>query len=174
VDVECLNDDDILRLFNSSSMEWWHSQYMRYLQMCGYNNNGSILSALQPESLFQDVSEEFLMLERKKKQNIITDIIKIMDDYAVPNIRCPWGCCTFLEDIGGVSLHYFFDHVLSGFVWSKRRLRQSCNSMSVDRFEGMRPDFLYDNGSLLKMSSGNFVDAFDFVVTPMKVLFPKL
>ena len=89
---------------------------------------------------FTDVTDSLRRFEDMLDGLELGNIRKVCNELNFPTVYCPWGCATFLQDVGGLDLQAVFHHVLR-----KRRVKVAGTTVSKETLPfclSMRPDFL--------------------------------
>jgi len=99
---------------------------------------GLSLDAVIPH--FVDVTDDLQRFEDMLDTLRLGDIRNLCNELNFPTVYCPWGCSTFLQDVGALDLAAVFHHVLR-----KRRVKVAMVKKSKEVLPfclSMRPDFL--------------------------------
>ena len=88
---------------------WWLASLVEY-QPPVWARSG--LSLEEPMPHFTDVTEDLRRFESMLDTLELGNIRKLCNELNFPTVYCPWGCLTFLQDIGGLDLSAAFYHLL--------------------------------------------------------------
>ena len=116
---------------------WW-LQSLVELRPASWVLPGVSLGAVVPH--FTDVTSDLRLFEDMLDSLELGKIRNVCNKLNFPTVYCPWGCPTFLQDVGGLDLAAAFHHLLR-----KQRVKVAMSTSSkevVGKCYSMRPDFL--------------------------------
>ena len=94
---------------------------------------------------FKDVTDDLRRFATMMDNLELGEIRRVCNDINFPTVLCPWGCSTFLQDVGVLSLPAVFHHVLRKqgarvkMTAVSRRVLLSCLSMRPDYLDPSHP-----------------------------------